>query len=197
MHNLTDLIHRCQQGDLHAFATLYDQFQEELFNLAWTILRDREAAKDAVQETFLTVFQKIDTFRGDAAFTTWLTAILVNNCRQRLRRRKLRQLLPLDRLSPNLLKRLADAPLAHAPPNPDAIVAQRLETQLLWEMVDQLDERLRTPILMRYRHGRSCDEIAEALGLSINTIYEQLSQGRKELARLRREHEAGHWRLAD
>jgi RNA polymerase sigma-70 factor, ECF subfamily len=192
MHNLTDLIHRCQQGDLHAFATLYDQFQEELFNLAWTILRDPEAAKDAVQETFLTVFQKIDTFRGESAFTTWLTAILVNNCRQRLRRRKLRQLLPLNRLSPNLLKRLANAP-----PNPDAIVAQRLETQLLWEMVDQLDERLRTPILMRYRHGRSCDEIAEALGLSINTIYEQLSQGRKVLERLRREHEAGHWRLAD
>jgi len=192
MSNLPDLIRRCQQGDLHAFATLYDQFQEELFDLAWTILRDREAAKDAVQETFLVVFQKIDTFRGESAFTTWLTAILVNNCRQRLRRRKLRQLLPLDRLSPNLLKRLA-----HSPSNPDAIVAQRLETQLLWEMVDQLDERLRTPILMRYRHGRSCDEIAEALGLSINTIYEQLSQGRKELDRLRREHEAGRWTVTD
>jgi RNA polymerase sigma-70 factor, ECF subfamily len=192
MHNLTDLIRRCQQGDLHAFATLYDQFQEELFDLAWTILREREAAKDAVQETFLTVFQKIDTFRGESAFTTWLTAILVNNCRQRLRRRKLRQLLPLDTLSPNLLKRLA-----HSPPNPATVVAQRLETQLLWEMVNQLDERLRTPILMRYRHGLGCDEIAETLGLSINTIYEQLSQGRKELDRLRREHEAGHWRMAD
>lgn len=192
MPNLTDLIRRCQQGDLHAFATLYDQFQEELFDLAWIILRDREAAKDAVQETFLVVFQKIDTFRGESAFTTWLTAILVNNCRQRLRRRKLRQLLPLDMLSPNLLKRLA-----YSPPNPDAIVAQRLETQLMWEMVNQLDERLRTPILMRYRHGLSCDEIAETLGLSINTIYEQLSQGRKELDRLRREHEAGHWRMAD
>ncbi len=192
MHNLTDLIHRCQQGDLHAFATLYDQFQEELFDLAWVILRDREAAKDAVQETFLVVFQKIETFRGESAFTTWLTAILVNNCRQRLRRRKLRQLLPLDSLSAGKL-----AQSAHSPPNPAAVVARRMEAELLWQMVNQLDERLRAPILLRYRHGLNCDEIAKALGLSINTIYEQLSQGRKELERLRREHEAGHWRLAD
>jgi RNA polymerase sigma-70 factor, ECF subfamily len=192
MLNLTDLIRRCQKGDLHAFATLYDEFQDELFDLAWTILGEREAAKDAVQETFLVVFQKIETFRGESAFSTWLTAILVNNCRQRLRRRKLRQLLPLDTLSPDLLKRLTPSP-----PNPDAVVAQRLEAQLLWEMVNQLDERLRTPILMRYRHGLACNEIAEMLGLSINTIYEQLSQGRKELDRLRREHEAGHWRMAD
>jgi RNA polymerase sigma-70 factor, ECF subfamily len=192
MLNLTDLIRRCQGGDLHAFATLYDEFQDDMFDLAWTILGEREAAKDAVQETFLTVFQKIDTFRGESAFTTWLTAILVNNCRQKLRRRHLRQLLPLDSLSPRLQKRLS-----HSSPNPAAVVAQRLEAQLLWEMVDQLDERLKLPILMRYRHGRSCDEIAKTLGLSVNTIYEQLSQGRKELGRLRREHEAGRWTVTD
>ena len=192
MHNLTDLIRRCQQGDLHAFGTLYDEFQDEMFDLAWTILGEREAAKDAVQETFLIVFQKIDSFRGDAAFTTWLTAILVNNCRQRLRRRKRRQLLPLDKLTPRWLGKVADPP-----PDPAHEVVRRLETQLLWQMVDALDDRLRLPILLRYRQGLGCDEIAAALGLSLNTIYEQLSQGRKELRRLRREREAGRWPLTD
>ncbi|MFO7538122.1 MAG: RNA polymerase sigma factor [Chloroflexota bacterium] len=192
MLNLTDLIRRCQQGDLHAFATLYDEFQDEMFDLAWTILGEREAAKDAVQETFLIVFQKIDGYRGDAAFTTWLTAILVNTCRQKLRRRQLRQLVPWHKLSPRWLSKVAESPS-----NPAHVVARRLETQLLWQMVDTLDDRLRLPILLRYRHGLGCDEIAVALGLSINTIYEQLSQGRKELRRLRREREAGRWPLTD
>lgn len=87
MIHLPELITRCQKGDLRAFAALFDHYQDRLFDLACAILGDREGAKDAVQDTFLTLFQKIDGFRGEAAFDTWLTAILINRCRQKLRYR--------------------------------------------------------------------------------------------------------------
>jgi len=181
MSDLPRLIVRCQQGDLHAFATLFDRYQDRLFELACTILGDREAAKDAVQDSFLIVFQKIGRFRGEAAFDTLLTAVVVNQYRQKLRYRKLRQTLSLENLAGRWLGKLA-SPAA----NPATIAAERQESELLWEMVNRLDDRLRLLILLRYQYGLSCGEIAEMLGVSINTIYEQLSQGRQALRRQRR-----------
>lgn len=166
-----ELVRRCQQGDLRAFADLVEQYQDRLFDLAWTILQEREAAKDAVQETFLTVFQKIEGFRGEAALETWLVAITVNQCRSRLRRQKARRLLSLEGLAPRLFcagKQGAD---------PAAIVDQQMQRQALWQLVNRLDDRLRLPILLYYRYGLSGDEIAAALGVTKSTVYERLSQG--------------------
>ena len=183
--DLNQLITRSQQGDLHAFADLFDHYQDRLFDLAWSILREREAAKDAVQETFLRVFQKIEGFRADAAFETWLIAILVNECRGRLRRQKVRRALSLESLRPERLS----AP-GQAEQNPAHIVSERMQRQSLWQLVNRLDDRLRLPILLRYRYGLACEEIARALGLATSTVYEQLSQGRKQLRQMRKLQEA-------
>jgi RNA polymerase sigma factor (sigma-70 family) len=182
MHTVPNLINRCQEGDRSAFAALFDHYQAPLFDLACAILDDREAAKDAVQDTFLAVFQKINGYRGDAAFDTWLKAILINQCRQKLRYRRIRRALSLDNLAPGWLGKVAGQP-----DSAEMTLAERQQKQTLWVMVNELDDRLRLPILLRYRYGYSCPEIAKALGLSVNTIYEQLSQGRRQLRRL---HEA-------
>lgn len=180
-----ELVRRCQQGDLRAFADLVEQYQDRLFDLAWTILQEREAAKDAVQETFLTVFQKIEGFRGEAALETWLVAITVNQCRSRLRRQKARRLLSLEGLAPRLFhagKRGVD---------PAAIVDQQMQRQALWQLVNRLDDRLRLPILLHYRYGLSGDEIAAVLGVTKSTVYERLSQGRQRLRQMQQMTEAG------
>ncbi len=186
MPDLSRLIARCQQGDFDALADLFDLYQDRLFDVAWSILREREAAKDAVQETFLSVFQKIKGFRAEAAFDTWLIAILVNECRGRLRRQKLRRVLSLESLHPERLF----AP-GQTEQNPAHIVGERMQRQSLWQLVNQLDDRLRLPILMRYRYGMASEEIAAALGLAVSTVYEQLSQGRKQLRQMRKLQEAG------
>jgi RNA polymerase sigma-70 factor, ECF subfamily len=185
MPDIPKLVRRCQEGDLRAFAALFDHFQDRLFDVACAVLRDREGARDAVQGTFVTVFQKIDTFRGDAAFETWLIAILVNECRRILRRRKLRRTLSLENLAPRWL-----AHLAGQATTPGAIVAEREERNSLWALVNALDDRLRLPILLRYRYGFTCAQIAEMTGLSIQTIYEQLSQARRRLRQMHAEQEA-------
>lgn len=180
-----ELVRHCQQGDLRAFADLVEQYQDRLFDLAWTILQEREAAKDAVQETFLTVFQKIEGFRGESALETWLVAITVNQCRSRLRRQKARRLLSLEGLAPRLFR----APKQGA--DPATIVAQQMQRQALWQLVNRLDERLRLPILLHYRYGLSGDEIAAALGVTKSTVYERLSQGRQRLRQMQQMAEAG------
>jgi RNA polymerase sigma-70 factor (ECF subfamily) len=180
------VVRRCQEGQLEAFTTLFNQYQDHVYDLARTILRDGPAAEDAVQDTFLAVFQKIESYKGDSAFETWLTAVTVNECRMRLRKRKIRNALSLEHLSPSRLfhsggkrKDLSD------------VVHRRRQRQTLWEMVDGLNDRLRLPLILRYRYALPCADIAEILDKRRSTIYQQLNEGRRELEKMVQQLEMG------
>ena len=99
------VVRRCQEGQLEAFSTLFSHYQDHVYDLARAVLRDNTAAEDAVQDTFLAVFQKIEGYKGDSTFETWLTAVAVNQCRMRLRKRKIRSALSLEQISPGRLFR--------------------------------------------------------------------------------------------
>jgi RNA polymerase sigma-70 factor (ECF subfamily) len=173
------LVQRCQQGDLCAFTTLFERFQDRLYDLAWAILRDEAEAEDAVQDTFLRVFERIDRYRGASSFETWLVAVAVNVCRDRLRRRKVRHALSLDWLGPGWLARI----LGHGEDPAEAVQRQE-HRRSLWDAVDRLEERHRLPLILRYHYGLSCGEAAEVLGLSTGTIYVRLSEGRRCLRQM-------------
>ena len=96
MSELDKLVQRCKQGELEAFAQLFRDHEARLYRLAATILQDGHDAEDALQDAYIRIFVRIKSFRGKSAFETWMTAILVNVCRDRLRRRKVRHALPLD-----------------------------------------------------------------------------------------------------
>jgi RNA polymerase sigma-70 factor (ECF subfamily) len=180
------VVRRCQEGQLEAFSTLFNHYQDHVYDLARVILCDGAAAEDAVQDTFLAVFQKIEGFKGDAAFETWLTAVTVNQCRMRLRKRKIRGAISLEQLSPGRLfrsggkrKDLSD------------VVHQRRQRQTLWEMVERLNDRLRLPLILRYRYALPCTDIALILDKRKSTIYQQLNEGRRELEKMAQQLEMG------
>lgn len=83
MTDLDGLVHRCQQGELAAFTELFHACEGRIYRLAITILQNEQDAEDAVQDVFLRVFEQIKTFQGQAAFTTWVTAVTVNICRDK------------------------------------------------------------------------------------------------------------------
>jgi RNA polymerase sigma-70 factor (ECF subfamily) len=173
------VVRRCQEGQLDAFTTLFSHYQNHVYDLACAILRDEAAAEDAVQDTFLAVFQNIAGFKGDSTFETWLTAVVVNQCRMRLRKRKIRRALSLEQLNPGRLFRsggkwedLSD------------VVYRRQQQQTLWEMVDELQDRLRLPMILRYRYALPCADIALILHKRKSTIYQQLNEGRRELEKM-------------
>lgn len=186
MQDIRQVVRLCQEGHLDAFDTLFTHYQYRVFDLACVIVGDDMAAEDVVQDTFLAVFQKIDGFKGEAAFETWLTAITVNQCRMHHRRQKIRQFFSLEQLSPRRLLRLSgrqqDVP---------ELVHGRQRRLALWEMVDQLDERLRLPMILRYRYALSCGEIAFILDRRTSTIYQQLNEGRRLLKRMQQQQECG------
>ncbi len=180
------VVRRCQEGQLDAFTTLFNHYRDRVYDLACAILGDETAAEDAVQDTFLAVFQKIGGYNGDSTFDTWLTAVAVNQCRMRLRKRKIRRALSLEQLTSGRLFRsggnredLSD------------IVHKRRQRQTLWEMVDQLNDRLRLPLILRYRYALSCADIAVILDKRKSTVYQQLNEGRRCLEQMAQQRETG------
>jgi RNA polymerase sigma-70 factor (ECF subfamily) len=176
MADLDSLLQRCRQGDAAAFAELFDRYQARVFGLCLTVLRDEQEAEDVVQDVFVRLFERIGAYRGDAAFSTWLTAVAVNRCRDRLRRRKLRRAFAVSRLW--------ERP---GPEDPAEVVARRQQSQGLWALVDRLDDKYRLPLILHYQSGLSCDEVGHVLGLRLNTVYSRLNRARMQLREMLQE----------
>lgn len=180
-----DLVRRCQQGELAAFTELFQQSETHVYRLALTILRHEQDAEDAVQDVFLRVFERIKRYRGKASFQTWLTAVVVNVCRDRLRRKKVRRALSLEWLR-------------HKPGGQDVTetVVRRQREQHLWSLVNRLDDKHRLPVILHYLERLPCDEVAHILDIPTSTVYSRLNTARQRLRQLAREHTAVSVRLA-
>lgn len=173
---LDELVHRCQRGELAAFTELFRHYETRIYRLAMTILRNERDAEDAVQDVFLRVFERIRDYRGESSFETWLTAIVVNVCRDRLRRQKVRRVLSLDRLR----GQIGSDDVAE-------VVADRLQRQTLWSLVDRLEEKYRLPVILHYHENLPCGEVARILGLRTSTVYSRLNTARLRLRVMLRE----------
>jgi RNA polymerase sigma-70 factor (ECF subfamily) len=179
MSDLEALIQRCQSGDRAAFGELFRSQHARVYRLAVAILRDAHDAEDAVQDIFLRVFKRIGDYRGASAFGTWLTAVAVNVCRDRLRQQKVRRAMSLDWLK------------GHAGGS-DVFntIADRQARQHLRALVDRLEEKLRLPVILFYQENLSCEEIAYVLGARTSTIYTRLYLARSQLRKMIEEQNA-------
>ena len=144
-----------------------------LYHLACSILNDPDDAQDSVQDSLLRALQHIHSYLPDTNLKSWLTAITVNICRDHLRRQAARQ---------RLQRILTWMSLP-------ASSTRSLETHLedtessrqLWRCVQQLSEKHRLPILLRFAHGMPISEIALILGLSEGTVHSRLHYGLRKL----------------
>lgn len=170
MTDIDHLLTRCQQGELAAFTELFATCEGRVYRLALTILYDPLDAEDAMQDVFLRVFRNIGNYRGQSAFNTWLTAIVVNTCRDKLRRRKLRQAFSLDWLH--------HQPASQTPDIAETI-EERWRKETVWAQVAKLDDSHRLPVILFYHEGLNADEVAQVLKLPIQTVYSRLNTARK------------------
>lgn len=170
MYEVDPLVERCQQGELAAFTELFRSYETQVYRLALTILRDEQSAEDVVQDVFLRIFERIKEYRADASFKTWLTAVVVNLCRDRLRRQKVRQALSLEWLR----GRGSGVDMAD-------VVAELQQRQTLWTWVNRLDEKYRLPVILHYHEGLPCGEVAQILKLPVSTVYARLNTARLQI----------------
>lgn len=162
-------IARVVAGDLSAFEGIVDRWQHRLLNLAWRFCRDRTMAEDMAQEAFVKVFRSLATFRGESAFSTWLTAIAVNTYRSRLRAEG-QPLLSLD----------PDRTLSAEPGALQGLV-ERQRAEAVRRAVFTLPERYREAILMFYFEEKSLADAARVLGVAEGTLKARLHRGRELL----------------
>jgi RNA polymerase sigma-70 factor (ECF subfamily) len=162
---------RVVAGDLAAFEGIVRRWQSRVVGLAWRFCRDRSTAEDMAQEAFLKAYRSLASFRGESAFSTWLTAIALNSYRSRLRAE-----------GPPLVS--LDLARAFAT---EAGVQRRLEEQQRGEAMRRavltLPARYREPIVVFYFEERDLAETARVLGMAEGTLKSRLHRGRDLLKR--------------
>lgn len=181
---------RAQQGDLDAFRTLIEMFQDRVFRLVISVLRcDRATAEDMCQEVFLRVHRGLPSFDGQARFSTWLHTIAMNVAISEYRRRKAQK---RDRRTLSL-----DAPVAGTddlhlePPGREVDPGERAHHQefaaKVRECVHELPEEFRAAVVLRDMQGLSYEEVGDVLGVPAGTVRSRIHRGRLLLQEMLRE----------
>ena len=154
-----------------AFDLLVERYQERAYRIAWSIVRDREDAKDCTQEAFIRLHDAAGTFAGQSKFSTWFYRILVNCCLDNRRRgRGWRRLLVWrdaeDEESAGDLVERQPAP----PDDPGERMDEDQQMSRIWEAVETLSPQQRAAVLLQCREGLPTKEIAAVLGTSEATV---------------------------
>lgn len=174
-----EVIRRVRDGDRNAYALLVNKYETRVRGCCRSLLRNAADAEDAAQEVFIRAYEGLTRFRGDAAFSTWLYRIAVNRCRDLLRKSSREKAESWERLLEEHGER-AEAMLATEPEAPP------VDAALLERILGRLPEPYRAVLVLREMHQLSYEEIAAALGCSLDAVKGRLKRARQELERIAR-----------
>lgn len=168
-----ELMRRHRDGDPEAFGELFRRHRDRMWAVAIRTLGDREAAADCVQEAFIAAFRRADSFRGDAAVTTWLHRIVVNACIDRMRREK------------HVVRRIGDLAEIDLPDLHDRYTTAESGLDVRAALAT-LPEAQRMALVLVDMHGLSVAEAAQILEVAEGTVKSRCFRGREALAALLR-----------
>jgi RNA polymerase sigma-70 factor (ECF subfamily) len=170
------LIQRAQGGDEEAVASLFELHKKRVYSVCLLMTKDTAEAEDLTQEAFLQVFRTIGTFRGEAAFSTWLYRIAVNTVLMKLRRQKSKAALsmnePVSPESPNL---------AHDLGKKDPRLSGTIDRIALIRAIEALPDGCRTVFMLHEIEGYQHHEIAALLNCSIGNSKSQLHKAKLKM----------------
>lgn len=163
----------CQRGDRAALHLLFEEYKDRVYSIAiYALSGDPTAAADVTQQVFLKLMTRINQFRGDSEFATWLYRLVVNTCHDEHRKQR-----RFVSLADTFLETRA------AGESPRARYARKEMAGRVQSAIAELKPKLRWPILLKYVEGMSYDEIATVLGCSKGTVASRLNRAHRALAR--------------
>jgi len=169
-----DLIRRYLDGDVGAFGTLVERHERRVYALALRMTGREEDAQDATQEAFLSALRKLEGFRGEAAFTTWLHRVTMNACYDLLRKRQ---------RAPLLHERdEEDAPPRPEPASPDHADAVDLSVDVQRALLE-VPPDFRATLILCDVQDLPYAEAAAILNVPVGTVRSRLHRGRAALGR--------------
>ncbi|RMH62491.1 MAG: sigma-70 family RNA polymerase sigma factor [Calditrichaeota bacterium] len=173
------IIERAKAGDPQAQSILVNRYSKRVYNLALRILRNREEAEDVLQETFLTVINKLDTFDGRSSFFTWVYRIATNAALMVLRKKKIRRANFRDNdLDPEQIQLTNTVDWSQ---DPTASIENKEIKQRIDEALNTLKEKYRTVFVLRDIEGLSTRETAEILDITEENVKIRLLRARQAL----------------
>lgn len=168
------LIAECIAGNEAAIEMLVRQYETDLFRLALSIVGDEAEANEITQETFIAALRSLRSYQEKQSLKAWLYTIALNNSRSHLRKRKV-----IDRLRQNLTNIFQIEAQKQTSPEEAAVRGEK--EAAIWNSLNQLDERLRIVVVLRYFHELSITEISEILSVNEGTIHSRLHSAREKL----------------
>lgn len=168
-----ELIRKCRDGNQEFYEPLVRAYEPEAVRVALAILRDGDAARDAVQESFIKAYRSLDRFDLDRSFRPWFLQILKNQCRDMLRRRK----------AGFEVERMDNVMIATLPGSDDpARDHSRAEArEVLWEALGQISVEHREVLVLKELEGLNYAEIAETAEIPEGTVASRLYHARRAL----------------
>ncbi|HXY55311.1 MAG TPA: sigma-70 family RNA polymerase sigma factor [Nitrospirota bacterium] len=176
-----DLVSRTRQGDLNAFESLVNKHQKRMLNIAFRMIGDYDEACEAVQDAFISAFKNIMNFRGQAKFTTWLTAITVNHSRNRLKRMRSRS--GHEAFSLDAPVKADDGEMVADPPSKEPSALDLLEKRYVQgrvqDCIKALAPEYREVVILRDLQDFSYEEISGVLNMREGTVKSRLFRARE------------------
>jgi RNA polymerase sigma-70 factor (ECF subfamily) len=173
------LVELALDGDYDAFESIVMRYQDKAYRLAWSLVKDDSDANDVVQDAFLNVYRKLESYNGDAAFSSWIYRIIVNTALMKLRKQKRRSEVSMDDLGPSFLD---DGHHASTIPDWQIRADEAAENKELREKIlaaiDDLEPKYQTVFVLKEIEGLSLKEVGDIMDLTVPAVKSRLHRAR-------------------
>lgn len=176
------LLKKIKNGDIASFELLISNYQVYAYNVAYRMLGNEEDAKDITQEALIKVYKSIHKFKETSSFSTWLYRIVMNTCKDELKKRK-EATISLDKEiqtdDGSMSMEIGDERL-----NPSRIVERNEVSHVVQEAINTLPDANRMVIVLRDIQGMSYEEISQVIKEPIGTVKSRINRGRGQLKKI-------------
>lgn len=171
------LVEDFKAGCTFSFEELISRYETKAHNLAMRLTRNAEDAEEVLQDVFVTVFKKIDTFEGKSKFSSWFFRITCNAAFMKLRKNKQEKSFALEDIVPNLQQKALELTQGYGARS-DSLAINNEIKEALEDAISKLPEEYRAVFVLRDIDGLSNQEVGEILNLSTPAVKSRLHRSR-------------------
>jgi RNA polymerase sigma-70 factor (ECF subfamily) len=171
------LVDQFKEGNITAFEEIIERYEAKVMNLALRFTRNQEDAEEVMQDVFTTVYRKIDGFRGQSAFSSWLYRIVVNAAFMKLRKKKQNHTVSMEDLAPAVKQYCMERDSIATTHSHNIAVTRELQ-EVLQRAIDKLPDQYRAVFVLRDVDGLSNQETGQILDLSVPAVKSRLHRSR-------------------
>mgnify|MGYP000719135553 CR=1 FL=1 len=174
-----ELVQQALAGSQKAFTELMATYRDNIYFMMLKMVNNPEDADDLTVEAFGKAFKRLEQYRPDFAFSTWLFRIASNNCIDFIRKKKNKQIISLDEAYSDDNKETYSTGIPSEALDPEQRLVKEQRIEQIHRIIEQLKPRYRRLVELRYLQEKSYDEIAQELEMPLGTVKAQLFRSRE------------------